>query len=53
MARSAGVLLSITSLPSPYGIGTIGKEARKFADFLKKIRSDNLANSPRWTDKLR
>ena len=35
MARSAGVLLSITSLPSPYGIGTIGKEARKFADFLK------------------
>ena len=36
MARSAGVLLSITSLPSPYGIGTIGKEARAFADFLKK-----------------
>ncbi|MEE0956535.1 MAG: 4-alpha-glucanotransferase [Ruminococcus sp.] len=36
MARSAGVLLSITSLPSPYGIGTIGKEARQFADFLKK-----------------
>ena len=35
MARSAGILLSITSLPSPYGIGTIGKEARKFADFLK------------------
>ena len=36
MARSAGVLLSITSLPSPYGIGTIGKEARRFADFLKE-----------------
>ena len=36
MARSAGILLSITSLPSPYGIGTIGKEAREFADFLKK-----------------
>ena len=36
MARSAGVLLSITSLPSPYGIGTIGKEARKFADYLKE-----------------
>ena len=35
MARSAGVLLSITSLPSPYGIGTIGKEARDFAVFLK------------------
>lgn len=36
MARSAGILLSITSLPTPYGIGTIGKEAREFADFLKK-----------------
>ena len=34
--RSAGILLSVTSLPSPYGIGTIGKEAREFADFLKK-----------------
>ena len=36
MARVSGVLMPITSLPSPYGIGTIGKEARKFADFLKK-----------------
>lgn len=35
MARVAGILMPITSLPSPYGIGTIGKEARKFADFLK------------------
>ena len=35
MARVSGVLMPITSLPSPYGIGTIGKEARKFADFLK------------------
>lgn len=34
MARVAGVLMPITSLPSPYGIGTIGKEARKYADFL-------------------
>lgn len=36
MSRVAGVLMPITSLPSPYGIGTIGKEARKFADFLKE-----------------
>lgn len=36
MERSAGILLSVTSLPSPYGIGTIGKEAREFADFLKR-----------------
>ena len=29
MARVAGILMPITSLSSPYGIGTIGKEARK------------------------
>lgn len=34
MARCAGILMSITSLPSQYGIGTMGKEAYKFADFL-------------------
>lgn len=34
--RSSGVLMHISSLPSPYGIGTMGKEARKFADFLEK-----------------
>ena len=26
--------MPISSLPSPYGIGTLGAEARKFADFL-------------------
>ncbi len=35
MARSSGILLSITSLPSPYGIGTLGKDAYEFVDFLK------------------
>ncbi len=34
--RSGGVLMHISSLPSPYGIGTMGKEARKFANFLEK-----------------
>lgn len=33
--RSCGVLLHITSLPSPYGIGTFGREAEKFVDWLK------------------
>lgn len=33
--RSCGVLMHITSLPSPYGIGTLGKEAERFADWLK------------------
>jgi malto-oligosyltrehalose synthase/4-alpha-glucanotransferase len=32
--RNAGVLLHITSLPSPYGIGDMGPEAKLFADFL-------------------
>lgn len=36
MNRCAGILMPISSLPSPYGIGTIGKEARKYADFLKE-----------------
>ena len=33
--REAGILLPISSLPSPYGIGTLGKEAFRFVDFLK------------------
>lgn len=35
MERSAGILLPIFSLPSRYGIGSLGAEARAFADFLK------------------
>lgn len=34
--RAAGVLMPISSLPSPYGIGTMGKAARKFIDFLNE-----------------
>lgn len=34
--RSSGILMHITSLPSPYGIGTLGKEAYRFVDFLVK-----------------
>ena len=36
MERSAGILLPIFSLPGKYGIGSLGKEARNFADFLKE-----------------
>jgi 4-alpha-glucanotransferase len=32
--RGSGILLHITSLPSPYGIGDLGKGAYFFADFL-------------------
>lgn len=34
--RTSGVLMPISSIPSPYGIGTMGKQARKFVDFLVK-----------------
>lgn len=35
-SRRAGVLLPLFSLPGSYGIGTMGKEARLFADFLAR-----------------
>ncbi len=35
-SRSAGILMPISSLPSPYGIGTLGIEAYAFVDFIKQ-----------------
>ena len=32
--RESGILMHITSLPGPYGIGTMGKKAYAFVDFL-------------------
>lgn len=34
MMRSSGVLMHLTSLPSPHGIGTMGAEAQHFVNFL-------------------
>ncbi len=34
--RGAGILLHITSLPSPFGIGDMGPDAKTFADFLHR-----------------
>ena len=34
--RASGILLHITSLPSPYGIGDLGSAAYDFADFLSR-----------------
>lgn len=34
LERGAGILLPITSLPSPYGIGTFGDESYRFVDQL-------------------
>ena len=36
MKRESGILLHISSLPTKYGIGTLGKEAYRFIDFLKR-----------------
>ena len=35
MDRKSGILMPMSSLPSPYGIGTMGKSAYEFVDFLK------------------
>ena len=36
--RESGILLNISSLPSKYGIGNLGKEAYEFIDFLSKSK---------------
>ena len=36
MARAAGILMSITSLPGSYGIGGFTREAYSFVDWLKE-----------------
>ena len=34
MERSCGILLPVSALPGPFGIGTLGREAREFPEFL-------------------
>lgn len=36
LSRGAGILLPISSLPTNYGIGTLGKSAYRFVDFLEE-----------------
>lgn len=38
LPRSSGLLLHITSLPSPFGIGDLGPAAYRFADLLHKSK---------------
>lgn len=38
--RGSGILLHITSLPSPYGIGDLGSWAYKFVDFLSETKQN-------------
>ncbi|MEB3186425.1 MAG: 4-alpha-glucanotransferase [bacterium] len=35
-ARASGILMALTSLPTPHGIGDLGPAARRFADFLAR-----------------
>lgn len=37
--RGSGILLHISSLPSPYGIGDFGQSAYDFVDFLKETKT--------------
>lgn len=36
LRRGAGILLPVASLPSPYGIGTLGRAAYEFVEFLER-----------------
>ena len=33
--RASGILMHLTSLPGPYGVGTMGKAAYEFVDLLE------------------
>jgi len=37
--RKAGILMPVSSLPSPYGIGSFGKGAYEFVDFLSETKN--------------
>ena len=39
--RESGILMHITSLPSPHGVGTMGKAAYEFIDFLENAGQTN------------
>ena len=36
--RASGILMPVFSLPGPFGIGTLGKEAFAFVDFLAEAK---------------
>ena len=38
LERGAGVLMPVSSLPSPYGIGSFGKAAYEFIDTLVRAK---------------
>ena len=38
LTRGAGILCHVSSLPGKYGIGSLGKEAYEFVDFLERSK---------------
>ena len=50
--RASGVLLHVTSLPSPYGIGDLGPAASTWIDVLQRLAKAGGSHCP-WTDWLR
>ena len=55
MKRGAGILLSVSSLPSKYGIGCFSESAYAFIDFLKEAGQSYwqilpLAQKSVWTN---
>lgn len=50
--RKSGILMHISSLPNNYGIGTMGKEAYNFVDYLKKKRAEPVADTSPVADQL-
>ena len=51
--RQSGVLMHMTSLPSPGGVGTLGKEAYAFADFHGKSGAARVADAAHRADGIR
>ena len=51
--RACGILMPVFSLPGPFGIGTLGKEAFAFVDFSGPCKADLLADSAHWPHRLR
>ena len=50
--RTAGILMPITSLPSPYGVGTLGQCARDFISIFISCRTDILADTSDMSNRI-
>lgn len=50
--RSAGILLPVFSLPSPYGIGDMGEGAYRFVDMAAGSRANAVGGFASRADRL-